>query len=250
MNQTPHYVPAAIVTGGSAGLGRALVGELLAAGWRVITDARHESPLTDLRTELGVGDRLTTIVGDITDPEHRADLIRATGGRIDVVINNASTLGRSPLPPVRDLDQETLNSLWSVNVTSPLALIQAAWPILAPDGVVIAISSDAAVEHYETWGGYGASKSALDHLTLTLAAEEPRIRCYAVDPGDMRTAMHQAAFPGEDISDRPAPEAVAPKLIDLISSQRPSGRYRAVDLPEPSRPGLIHLGAELEASRR
>jgi NAD(P)-dependent dehydrogenase (short-subunit alcohol dehydrogenase family) len=228
-------VPTAIVTGGSAGLGRALVRELLAGGWRVITDARHEPPLIDLRTQLGSGERLITIAGDIADPAHRAELIRTAGDRLDVLINNASTLGRSPLPAARELEIDTLDRLWAVNVVAPLALIQAAWPMLAPAGVVIDVSSDAAVEHYPAWGGYGASKAALDHLTLTLAAEEPSIRAYAVDPGDMRTAMHQAAFPGEDISDRPEPETVAPKLIALIGSGAPSGRYRVADLPESSR---------------
>jgi NAD(P)-dependent dehydrogenase (short-subunit alcohol dehydrogenase family) len=220
----------ALVTGASIGLGRAVTRQLAERGWRLVIDARRPDPLTALATELADRAEVVALPGDVTDPEHRSALMVAAGGRIDLLINNASELGASPLPPLRELGAAVLDRLWQVNVAAPLALIRAALPVLTADAVVINISSDAAVEHYQTWGGYAATKAALDHLTLTLAAEEPAYTFYAVDPGDRRTAMHQAAFPGEDISDRPEPEAVAPDLIALIDSRLPSGRYRLADL--------------------
>jgi NAD(P)-dependent dehydrogenase (short-subunit alcohol dehydrogenase family) len=227
----------AIITGGSAGLGRALVRLLVQQGWHVTVDGRRSELLADLRAELGEAN-LVTVAGDIADAEHRLELVRraAAYGPIAVIVNNASELGGSPLPPLRDLDPDTLERLWRVNVGGPLGLVQVAWPELADQAVIINISSDAAADHYESWGGYGGTKAALDHQTLTWAAEQPQHRWYAIDPGDMRTAMNQAAFPGEDISDRPEPESVAPLIAALIDSWLPSGRYRAAELATTPNP--------------
>ena len=216
-----------LITGGSSGLGRALVLELTGHGATVTTDGRHPEPLTDLRRGAG-SNVLTALVGDVTDPGHRRALVAAASayGPIDVVINNASDLGGSPQPHLRDLDSGVFAQLWRTNVDAPLQLIRAARSRLADAAVIINVSSDAGAEHYEGWGGYGATKAALDHLTLTAAAEEPGHTWYALDPGDMRTPMHQAAFPGEDISDRPEPATVVPALLALLETRPPSGRYR------------------------
>lgn len=227
-------MPNAILTGASSGLGRALARLLADRGYRLTIDARRPEPLEVARRSIsatGVG-QVTAIAGDVTDADHRAALVRAAvqHGPIDLLVNNASELGGSPQPALRDLTTDVADRLWRTNVDAPLQLIRTAWPHLAAGAVIMNISSDAAAEHYEGWGGYGATKAALDHLTLTLAAEEPRFTWYAVDPGDMRTPMHQAAYPGEDISDRPVPETVAPLLLDLLASDRPSGRYRASEL--------------------
>ncbi len=181
--------------------------------------------------ELLVGEA-AVLPGDITDAAHRKHLINvATAtGPLDLIVNNASDLGGSPLPQLRHLDAAVYQNLLRTNVLAPQQLIRAAIDGLAADAVIINVSSDAGVEHYGTWGGYGSTKAALDHQTLTWAAEEPQFTWYAVDPGDLRTAMHQAAFPGEDISDRPEPESVAPVLVALVGSGLPSGRYRASDL--------------------
>jgi NAD(P)-dependent dehydrogenase (short-subunit alcohol dehydrogenase family) len=248
VNETlrPDSLRTAIVTGASLGLGRAVARLLAEHGWRLVIDARRPDPLTALADELAERTGVVAVAGDVADAEHRAALVTAAGGQVDLLINNASDLGASPLPLLRDVDEAVLDRLWRVNVAAPLALIQAALPRFGPDTVVINISSDAAVEHYQTWGGYGATKAALDHLTLTLAAEEPTYTFYAVDPGDMRTAMHQAAFPGEDISDRPEPETVAPGLVALIDSRLPSGRYRLADLARTT----SSPAPRLEESRR
>jgi NAD(P)-dependent dehydrogenase (short-subunit alcohol dehydrogenase family) len=231
----------AVVTGGSAGLGRALTTALVGEGWDVVTDARRADGLAELARTLGP--RCHAVTGDVVDARHRARLVEevdALGGRLDLLVNNASSLGPTPMPAVADLTPESLDDLWLTNVVAPLALAQALLPALrAADGVLVDISSDAAVEHYEGWGGYAASKAALDHLTLTLATEQPWLRAYAVDPGDMRTAMHQAAFPGEDISDRPLPEEVVPHLLALVRQRPVSGRYQARSFPAvaPGSPG-------------
>lgn len=226
-------MPNAIITGASSGLGRALARELADRGYSLTIDARHTGPLEVARRSAaatGLG-RVVAVAGDISDAQHRTTLVRAAAhhGPIDLLVNNASELGGSPLPALRDLAADVAERLWRTNVDAPLQLIRIARAHLASGAVIMNISSDAAVEHYEGWGGYAATKAALDHLTLTLAVEEPRYVWYAVDPGDMRTPMHQAAFPGEDISDRPEPETVAPRLVALLTSGRPSGRYRAAD---------------------
>ena len=227
-------MPNAVVTGGSAGLGRALSLQLCARGYCVTIDARGTETLNAAAAEIRArtGAEVDTVAGDVTHARHRAELVRraASHGPIDVLVNNASELGGSPPPRLVDLRSEVSQRLWRVNVDAPLQLVRQARPRLAEHAVIMNISSDAAVSHYEGWGGYAATKAALDHQTLTWAAEEPRHTWYAVDPGDLRTAMHQAAFPGEDIGDRPLPESVSGVLVDLIGSGLGSGRYRAADL--------------------
>lgn len=221
--------PAAIVTGGSRGLGRALAAELRAADWQVVIDGRHEPSLN--ATAKAIGAR--AVRGDVTDDSHRRDLVTAarTTGRIHLLINNAGALGPSPLPQLADLGAEDLRRLHEANVVAPLALTQLCLPDLrASGGAIVNITSDAAVEGYEGWGGYGSTKAAVEAISRVLAEEEPGIRVWWVDPGDLRTEMHQAAFPGEDISDRPLPESVAPGLLRLLQTRPPSGRIRLPDL--------------------
>ena len=216
----------AIVTGGSKGLGRALVETLAEVGWAVVTDARHADELEAAITDLVVA---VAVPGDLTDPGHRKALVDAAveaGGGIDLLVNNAGGLGPSPLPALSDYPLEALAELFNLNVVAALGLIQAALPHVRPGAVVVNITSDASVEAYEGWGGYGATKAALDHLGRVLAVERPGLRFLTVDPGDMRTEMHQLAFPGEDISDRPVPEAVVPRLLALVDGTDVSGRYR------------------------
>lgn len=221
----------ALITGGSAGLGRALAAALVERGWQLVVDARGARRLHDAVAGLPRPELVTAVPGDVADPAHRAALAAAAGERLDLLVLNASTLGPSPLPRLADLDPDELGRILAVNTIAPLALVQAVLPALTrAGGQVLAISSDAAVEAYPGWGGYGASKAALDQLVAVLAAEHPELRIRSVDPGDMNTAMHQAAFPGEDIGDRPAPESVVPALLALLEGARPSGRYRAADL--------------------
>jgi NAD(P)-dependent dehydrogenase (short-subunit alcohol dehydrogenase family) len=220
----------AIITGASRGLGLALARELARRGHRLVIDARTAGDLESAREELAALTQVTAIAGDIADPEHRRALVAAAGDRIDLLVNNASTLGPSPLPPLARFPLDRLTDVLRVNTVAPLGLIQLALPALAPHAVVINVTSDAGSEAYEGWGGYGASKAALEQLSAVLAAEHPDLRVLAVDPGDMRTRMHQDAFPGEDISDRPPPEDSVPGLVALIDAGVPSGRYRAADL--------------------
>jgi NAD(P)-dependent dehydrogenase (short-subunit alcohol dehydrogenase family) len=225
--------PTALVTGAGRGLGLALARALLSSRWRVVVDARRADHLTAALPGAVV------VPGDVTDPAHRDALASAVGGlvptdkqRLDLLVNNASDLGPSPLPRLADVPLAAVRRVHETNVLAPLALTQLFLPLLrASHGVILNISSDSAVEAYAGWGAYGSSKAALDQLTAVLAVEEPGLAVYSVDPGDMRTEMHQAAFPGEDISDRPAPEAVVPALLRLIAMRTaPSGRVRAADL--------------------
>jgi NAD(P)-dependent dehydrogenase (short-subunit alcohol dehydrogenase family) len=216
----------AIVTGGSHGLGRALVRELSARHWQVVTDGRDPA---DLAAAVDGLTGVTAIAGDITSAAHRADLV-AAAGPIDLVVNNAGGLGPSPLPAVADYPLGDLEALFAVNVVAPVGLIQAALGQLTAGATIVDITSDAAVEAYAGWGGYGATKAALDHIGRVLAAERSDLRVLTVDPGDMRTRMHQDAFPGEDISDRPPPEASVPAILALVEGVVPSGRYRAADV--------------------
>lgn len=228
----------AVVTGASRGLGRALADALASAGYRLIIDARDAVALTATaawiraRHDLAAGS-VVAVPGDIADPAHRADLAAAAGaaGGPSLLVNNAGTLGASPLPALADYPVDALRACLDVNVLAPVALTQLLLPSLREHGgAVLAITSDAAIEAYSGWGGYGAAKAALEQACAVLAAEEPAVRVWRVDPGDLRTRMHQDAFPGVDISDRPLPETVTPAILRLVSERMPSGRYRAAEL--------------------
>jgi NAD(P)-dependent dehydrogenase (short-subunit alcohol dehydrogenase family) len=227
----------ALITGASRGLGRALATGLAAAGYAVVIDARDPAALrlaadairADARRAGLAGPDVTALPGDVTDPAHRAVLCAA--GEIDLLVNNAGTLGAAPLPALADYPVDQLRAAFEANVIAPIALTQLFLPTLRErGGAVLNITSDAAVEPYAGWGGYGAAKAAIEQASNVLAAEEAAIRVWWVDPGDLRTDMHQAAFPDEDISDRPLPESVVPALVRLVTERLPSGRYRAAEL--------------------
>jgi len=220
----------AIITGGSRGLGLALARALAQRGWRLVIDARRFSELDEARASLAELTEVVAVPGDVADSWHRGVLIEAAGERIDLLVNNASTLGPSPLPPLSGYPIDALERVYRVNVVAPLALAQLALARMPAGSGIVNVTSDAAVEAYEGWGGYGSSKAALEQLSAVLAAELPDVRVYAVDPGDMNTRMHQEAFPGEDISDRPPPQDSVPGLLALIEGDVPSGRYRAAEL--------------------
>ncbi|MGH9227037.1 MAG: SDR family NAD(P)-dependent oxidoreductase [Acidimicrobiales bacterium] len=226
----------AIVTGASRGLGRALARALAERGWSLVLDARGGAALGLVADELSVKTKVVAIAGDVVYDGHRAELVEAAErlGGVDLLVNNASVLGPSPLPRLADYPLGVLEQVYRVNTVAPLGLVQRALPLLRRSGGrILNITSDAGVEGYEGWGGYGSSKAALEQLSNVLAAEEPELRVYWVDPGDMNTQLHQEAFPGEDISDRAAPEASVPGLLELIEGDRPSGRYRTSDLARP-----------------
>jgi NAD(P)-dependent dehydrogenase (short-subunit alcohol dehydrogenase family) len=220
----------AIITGASRGLGLALAHALAERGWRLVIDARNEAELEAARAGLAELTKVVAIAGDVTDSWHRAALVEAAGERIDLLVNNASTLGASPLPPLGEYPAAVFEHVLRVNTIAPLVLMQIAMPRIPAGGRIVNVTSDAAVEGYEGWGGYGASKAALEQLSNVLAAERPDLRVYAVDPGDMNTRMHQEAFPGEDISDRPPPQDSVPGLLVLVEGDVPSGRHRAAEL--------------------
>jgi NAD(P)-dependent dehydrogenase (short-subunit alcohol dehydrogenase family) len=220
----------ALITGASRGLGLALARALAERGWRLVIDARGAAALEDARRELAQLTDVTALAGDVADEWHRAALVDAAKGRIDALVNNASVLGLSPQPALADHPLAVLEHVVRVNALAPLALIQAALPAMPAGARVVNVTSDAAVEAYEGWGGYGSSKAMLEQLTRVVAVERPELSVYAFDPGDMNTAMHQAAFPGEDISDRPPPEDSVPALLELLEGDLPSGRYRAADI--------------------
>lgn len=226
----PPFPPTALVTGASRGLGLALARSLAQRGFRLVIDARRFSELDLARAELAELTDVVAVPGDVADAWHRGVLVEAAGERIDVLVNNASTLGAAPLPPLSGYPIDELERVFRVNAIAPLALTQLALPRMAAGGRILNITSDAAVESYEGWGGYGASKAALEQLSGVLAAERPDLRVYAVDPGDMNTRMHQEAFSGEDISDRPPPQDSVPGLLALVEGDVPSGRYRAAEL--------------------
>ncbi|MFC7497394.1 MULTISPECIES: SDR family NAD(P)-dependent oxidoreductase [unclassified Nocardioides] len=230
-------MPVAVITGASQGLGLALAHGLADAGWSVVADARDADRLAAAVAGLPGGPHLA-VPGDVADSWHRGALAASATdlGGAELLVNNASTLGfetggATPLPRLADLDPSAYARTFEVNVVAPVALAGMLLPQLRERrGRVVSVTSDASVEAYETWGGYGSSKAALDHAMRVLAAEEPLVRVYAVDPGDLRTAMHQAAFPGEDISDRPEPASAVPHLMTLVAGDLPSGRYRAADV--------------------
>ncbi len=230
---SPTTASVALVTGGSTGLGHQVVAHLAATGWRVVVDARDAVRLEQSVARLDAAAAVTAIPGDVADPRHRrrlADTV-AEHGHLDLLLNNASVLGPSPQPALRDYPVDTLDHVFAVNTLAPLALFQLVLPMLQSGrGVVVNVSSDAAVEAYAGWGGYGAAKAALDQLSAVIAAEQPDLSVYAFDPGDMNTDLHQQAFPGEDISDRPSPASVVPALSMLLDRHLSSGRYRAAEL--------------------
>jgi NAD(P)-dependent dehydrogenase (short-subunit alcohol dehydrogenase family) len=225
-------MPLAIITGASRGLGLELARSLARDGWALAIDARGAADLERVAQELGELTEVRAVAGDVSEPAHRSALLEAAGERVDLLVNNASVLGPSPQPALERYPLDELERVYAVNVFAPLALAQLALPRLPGGGAVINITSDAAVEPYQGWGGYGSAKAALEQLSAILAAEHSELRIYAVDPGDMRTRMHQEAFPGEDISDRPPPESSVPGLRRLIDGAAPSGRYRDRELAE------------------
>jgi NAD(P)-dependent dehydrogenase (short-subunit alcohol dehydrogenase family) len=223
-------MPLAIITGSSRGLGLALARALAERQWALVIDARGGTELERAARELGMLTEVVALAGDVADDWHRGALVDAAGEHVDLLVNNASMLGPSPQPPLGRYPLDVLERVYQVNTVAPIALAQLVLPRMPDAGAILNISSDAAVEPYAGWGGYGSSKAALDHASAILAEEHPTLRIYSVDPGDMRTQMHQDAFPGEDISDRPPPEDSVPGLLALIEGDLPSGRYRAREL--------------------
>jgi NAD(P)-dependent dehydrogenase (short-subunit alcohol dehydrogenase family) len=222
----------ALITGASRGLGLALARGLAARGWNLILTARDHDRLRAVRDELAIITHVAALAGDVIDPMHREELAVLARGHagLDALINNAGALGPSPQPELLDYPLEALVEVFLANVLAPLAVIQELRAELKPGARIINVTSDAAVNAYPGWGGYGASKAALEQLTSVLAVENPDVRVYAVDPGDMRTDMHQAAYPGEDISDRPLPESKVPAFIAVLEGDLPSGRYIASEV--------------------
>ena len=226
----------ALITGASRGLGLALARQLVQKGWGLVIDARGKKALEQVREELSAKTKVIAIPGDVTAESHRKKLLKAAQelGGLDALVNNASLLGPSPQPPLLEYPLDVLEDVYRANVIAPLAIIQTLRATLKPDACILDVTSDAGVEAYGGWGGYGSSKAALEHLSHILAEENPSLRIYWVDPGDMRTQMQQEAFPDEDISDRPLPEESVPGLIALIEGKAPSGRYRAREVVEPT----------------
>jgi NAD(P)-dependent dehydrogenase (short-subunit alcohol dehydrogenase family) len=231
---SPHT---ALITGASRGLGLALARRLSTEGWTLIIDARGAEALEAARAELAKLTRVVAIPGDVTDEQHRRALAGAAheAGGLDVLVNNASILGPSPQPELLDYPLDVLEEVYRTNTVAPLTLVQAVAKDLKSGAKILNVTSDAGVEPYPRWGGYGSSKAALEHLSAILAAENPSLRVYWVDPGDMQTQMHREAFPKEDISDRPLPEASVPGLLELLSGNLPSGRYEARTLAQTSK---------------
>lgn len=226
----------AVITGASQGLGLELATSLAADGWSLVVDARRADVLDQATALIEAaaegGAKVVAIAGDVTDADHRAALADAarSAGTVHLVVNNASTLGATPLPTLVDLDAAAYLRTFEVNVVAPVALVAAVADQLDDGATIVNVSSDAAVEAYDHWGGYGSSKAALDHATRVLAEEHPGWRVLSVDPGDLDTELHRAAFPDEDLSDLPGPEAAIPGLRRLIDGGLPSGRYRAQEL--------------------
>lgn len=236
--------PTALITGASRGLGLALARDLAADGWHLLLDARGAGDLTLAAEELAARTTVIALAGDVSDEAHRQDLAAAARrlGGLDALVHNASTLGPSPLPGLADYPTADLERVFAVNVVAPLRLTQLLLAELRPEARILAVTSDAAVEAYAGWGGYGSSKAALEAVFAVLAVEHPDLRVYRVDPGDMNTRMQQDAFPGEDVSDRPPPEHSVPGLRALLFGDLPSGRYAARLLGDPP-PLAVPVGA-------
>ena len=225
-------MPVALITGASRGFGRAVAEELASKDWDLVVDARDDGILRGVARAWPGSGRTTAVAGDVANPAHREELSRVIRdlGHLDLLVNNASELGPSPQPQLDVYPLDELERVYRINTLAPLAIVQLVLPeLVAARGAIVNVSSDAAVEAYQGWGGYGSSKAALDQLTSVLAAEQPALAVYAFDPGDMRTTMQQQAFPDEDISDRPEPHTVVPALLRLIEHRPPSGRYRSAD---------------------
>jgi NAD(P)-dependent dehydrogenase (short-subunit alcohol dehydrogenase family) len=221
----------ALITGASKGLGYALAEHLAQNGWNLLINARNAKQLLEARNHLEQFTKVIAISGDVRDELHLlqlAEALESNQWQPDLVVNNASALGVSPMPHLLDHPVEDLHVIFHTNMIAPISLLQKVKPYLKSDATIINVSSDAGAGAYETWGAYGGSKAGLDHMTDILAKEYPAWRFYAFDPGDMRTEMHQAAFPGQDISDRPLPtEQAVPAIIRLIENELPGGRYTA-----------------------
>lgn len=230
----------AVITGASRGLGRALARELVRRKWRLIIDARSAEPLEAVADELGAHSEVVALVGDVTDAGHRAELADAARefGGIDALVNNASFLGPSPQPEIRNYPLEVWSRVYETNVLAPVAVVRELTDVFRAEPRIVNISSDAAVHAYPGWGGYGSSKAALDHMSAVLAAENPDWRVYAVDPGDMRTQMHRAAFPDRDLSGLCPPVVSAPGIAELLEGDYESGRYVSRDIDDHHNPGL------------
>lgn len=241
-------MPTALITGASRGLGHALADALAARGWRLLLDARG---VEDLRASVRhLGAAAVSVPGDVTDRDHRAALAAAAvaAGGLDLVVHNASTLGASPRPDLDEVDGDVLRRTFETNVVAPVLLNQALRPALRPGATVVAITSDAAVEPYAGWGPYGASKAALEQAFAIYGAERPDLRVLVVDPGDLRTRLHQEAFPGEDLSELPPPEQVVPALLGLFVGDHPTGRYRAAEVATTSAPAVTSGSAPAGAA--
>ena len=227
----PHQTPVALVTGASRGLGLALTRALVLRGWHVVVDARDGERLAAAVATLPDPSAVTAIAGDVVDDDHRAALAAHVTGGLDLLVNNASVLGPSPLPPLAEHPLPDLLEVFEVNALAPIALVQLVLPALRlRGGRIVDVSSDAAVEAYPGWGAYGAAKAALDHASAVLAVEHPELRVHAFDPGDMGTELHRLGDPGADLSALPTPDSVVPALLRLLDDDLPSGRYRAADL--------------------
>jgi NAD(P)-dependent dehydrogenase (short-subunit alcohol dehydrogenase family) len=222
----------ALITGASRGLGLALARRLAHDGWGLVIDGRNRQALQEAQSALAPKTRVIAVAGSVTDATHRAELAEAARelGGLDAVVNNASFLGPSPQPSLLEYSLDALEEVYRTNLIAPLGVLQAVRAALRPEACIINVTSDAGKESYGGWGGYGSSKAALEHLSSILAEENPDLRVYWVDPGDMQTQMQQEAFPGEDISDRALPDESVPGLMALIEGSRPSGRYRAHEL--------------------